>query len=165
MNSLRAFDTNTARLVARLPKNLQRPFELLGWAAAPPVWGAVIAVIILFQLPQGIAMSVAVFLCMPIATVIKFAFRRQRPPTIYAGNMRIKSYSFPSSHAYAAALGSGYLAYIAWINDLLVLAILAMFLALTIGISRIYLGAHYPSDVIGGWLLGSGVLGVIILCL
>ena len=38
-------------------------------------------------------------------------------------------------------------------------------LPFAIGYSRLYLGKHYPSDVMGGWLVGAAVLMVVWLCI
>jgi undecaprenyl-diphosphatase len=43
---------------------------------------------------------------------------------------------------------------------LAITSLLLAFVAL-IGISRVYLGAHFPTDVIGGWLLGGSLLLVV----
>ncbi len=57
--------------------------------------------------------------------------------------------SFPSSHAsnIAGAMTLVALTYPAW-------TILAVLAALAVGLSRVYLGLHYPSDILGGFLLG-----------
>lgn len=62
------------------------------------------------------------------------------------------TFSFPSSHAVniaAAAVIVG-LSFPEW-------ALAALVLALLVGLSRIYLGLHYPSDVLAGYILGSGL--------
>jgi len=58
-------------------------------------------------------------------------------------------YSFPSSHASnIAAIGSLFIGfYRKWMP-------IWVILIFVIGISRIYVGVHYPFDVLGGWLLG-----------
>jgi membrane-associated phospholipid phosphatase len=61
------------------------------------------------------------------------------------------SYGIPSTHASDSLAVWGYLAYRlnkAW------LWVLASLMVLVIGISRMYLGAHFPTDVLGGWLIG-----------
>ena len=75
--------------------------------------------------------------------------------------------SFPSSHTLTYTLIFGFLLYIA-ITRLkpspirYVLIALSTFLITSIGISRIYLGAHWASDVVGGYLFGALALNLTI---
>lgn len=91
--------------------------------------------------------------------VLKGVFRRERPDIHRLAEEL--SYSFPSGHAMAAVSLYGALAYLLWrhipstAGRTLLIAISAFMIGM-ISISRIYLGVHYPSDVIGG-LLGSGM--------
>lgn len=159
MKTLREFDTAMTAAVARLPKHLHRPFDVLGYAVPPSTWAIALTAYTLAAYDGSLRMpSLIVLLFIPGATISKFLFKRHRPPTIYAGNMRIKSYSFPSSHAYSAALGAGFFAAAAFSSQFAILGVALILLAAIIGVSRVFLGAHYPSDVIGGWLLGSMVL-------
>ncbi|PIP85681.1 hypothetical protein COY48_00505 [Candidatus Collierbacteria bacterium CG_4_10_14_0_8_um_filter_43_86] len=71
--------------------------------------------------------------------------------------------SFPSLHVLTFTMFFGYLLFLAiykvrtkWLK--LAISLSATILILTIGISRIYLGAHWVSDVVGGYLLGSAFL-------
>lgn len=59
--------------------------------------------------------------------------------------------SWPSNHAQGVAPGWGYLAYHA---NKLWLWILASAMFLLVGYSRMYIGVHFPQDVIGGWIIG-----------
>ncbi|MDH6112421.1 membrane-associated phospholipid phosphatase [Kitasatospora sp. MAP12-15] len=71
--------------------------------------------------------------------------------------------SFPSGHAMTAAIASGTLAALVWPQAARAGRIAACSLAAlttaAVGFTRIALGVHWPSDVLGGWLLAAAVLG------
>jgi undecaprenyl-diphosphatase len=87
--------------------------------------------------------------------ILKLAFHRARPMPFFAE--RPDSYSFPSGHALKSAVFYILLASLAsrhW-----TVRVAAGLLALAIGISRIYLGVHYPTDVLGGYAIAAVCLG------
>jgi membrane-associated phospholipid phosphatase len=100
--------------------------------------------------------------------ILKLGFHRSRPaaPSLAL----VAGYSFPSGHAMTSLVFYGMLAYLIWLNFrrgiLVYLTVsLLILLILAIGTSRIYLGVHYPSDVLAGyaaggfWLIGC-ILGL-----
>ena len=76
-----------------------------------------------------------------------------------------KSYSFPSGHSMISVLFFGSIIYLVNKYNVkhkkLITFSLSTFVLL-VGISRIYLGVHYLTDVVGGYLLGFIVLFLII---
>jgi membrane-associated phospholipid phosphatase len=101
-----------------------------------------------------------------IVEMVKFIVNRSRP-FIHLTQARILGFraigrSFPSGHTsqafFMATLVSQHFHANAWVVFVLYA------LALTVGITRMYVGAHYPRDVIAGAILGSvwGFLGVIV---
>jgi len=94
-----------------------------------------------------------------ISLGLKEFFSRERPPIEYH-LITVKSLSFPSGHATMASvvyLTQGALfAKIQSVKTIrfFVLAV-SVILVFLIGISRIYLGVHYPTDVIAGWAVGT----------
>ena len=87
---------------------------------------------------------------------LKFAFHRPRPPI---ANSTIHTWGFPSGHTMGSLAIYGLLAYFllerissAWARRAIVAATGALVGA--IGFSRLYLGAHYISDVAAGFLAG-----------
>ncbi|MDB5186889.1 MAG: Phosphoesterase PA-phosphatase related protein [Candidatus Saccharibacteria bacterium] len=160
------YDKYFADVVALIPASLHRYSSRLGRMTLPSIWAialCVVNVIILVGGYQNLAiLGFIVVACIPIATVMKLLFRRSRPKTIYAQNMKIKSYSFPSSHAYSATIAGGYLSLVCLALlphplGIIVSALLALFIV-TIGLSRVHVGAHYPTDVTGAWIFGATVL-------
>ena len=90
--------------------------------------------------------------------VLKVSFGRTRPVPFFDTPLP-DSYSFPSGHALYAACCYGVLAWLVASriqNKSLRILIwsFAVLLAFLIGLSRIYLGVHYPSDVIAGFVAG-----------
>ena len=93
---------------------------------------------------------------------LKGLFERARPSSSDA-LMEAAGYSFPSGHAAKAAALYGIVAILAavYLRDrrrFRAVAIgLSVAVILIVGVSRVYLGVHYPTDVIAGWLLGGGI--------
>jgi membrane-associated phospholipid phosphatase len=92
-------------------------------------------------------------------TALKLIFRRPRPSGA-SDFLSHLSWSFPSGHALGSLVGYGMLAYLLVLSlrrsSLRAAAILgAAFLILAVGISRLYLGVHYLSDVMGGYAVGT----------
>ena len=103
-------------------------------------------------------MLIAVFGGITLNNLLKFAFARPRPDFVTHA-ARVFTTSFPSGHATLSAityLTIGALlarTYPSFIMGLYFMS-LAAFLTVLIGVSRIYLGVHYPTDVLGGWCIG-----------
>ncbi|KAE8126541.1 MULTISPECIES: phosphatase PAP2 family protein [Bifidobacterium] len=167
------FDTAVTRHVVELPASLH-PFFLAVTALGSPVAtmtvGAVIAGWGYFHANLRLAYSGAfVWLTLGVGSIIKLIVARARPNTAYAAHLLFDTNSFPSGHTSGSTIAYGLLAYLAW--HLLpqpystIAVVLLLFLIALIGISRIYLGAHFPSDVIAGWLLGAVALCIVIFVL
>lgn len=97
--------------------------------------------------------------------VLKFILRRPRPTEFRIINET--GYSFPSGHSMISMAFYGFLIYLIYKNIKnkylkTTLIIIISLLIIAIGISRIYLGVHYVSDVIGGFLISISYLIVYI---
>jgi membrane-associated phospholipid phosphatase len=89
------------------------------------------------------------------AQLLKLALHRPRPP-VFFGLSSAETYSFPSGHAFVATVFYGLLASLFMATEpsprkRAAMAAMAVLGSLAIGFSRVYLGYHYPSDVLGGW--------------
>ncbi|MBN2099964.1 MAG: phosphatase PAP2 family protein [Dehalococcoidia bacterium] len=97
----------------------------------------------------------------PIQSGLKLLVDRPRPtPDLVRVFQAEAGNGFPSGHAFFAMAFWGLLAYFAYTRlqtrSLRVLAFSAsVVIVLWIGASRVYLGAHWPSDVLGGYVLGA----------
>lgn len=93
----------------------------------------------------------------------KIIWHRPRPATIAV--YLEHSWSFPSGHAILAVSLYGFLIYFFWKNlkkqpHKLVALFFGLFIIIAVGFSRLYLGVHYLSDVLAGYLIGLVWLGL-----
>jgi undecaprenyl-diphosphatase len=90
--------------------------------------------------------------------LLKVGFGRPRPQVVEWGTNAM-SWSFPSGHAMSAAVVYGTVAYLAArLQERPIQRVITMLVAfiiiVLIGLSRLYLGVHYPSDVLAGVIIG-----------
>jgi undecaprenyl-diphosphatase len=97
---------------------------------------------------------------------LKSAFHRPRPPVSFFGTPMPGSYSFPSGHALFSVCWFGTLALLVAPRLRARAARIAIWsgavlLSFAIGFSRIYLGVHYPADVLAGYAAGAVWVGAL----
>ncbi len=128
-------------------------------------------VLLLFRktrLRYGVPVSAGAIFVTIFNRIIKLIFKRPRPEEslhlIEEGG-----YSFTSGHSITSMVVFGLLIYLVrkYVKSRKAANILTAALAVPwifIGLSRIYMGVHFPSDVLAGWALGAAVLiGIIVL--
>jgi len=115
----------------------------------------------------GLALLVAVVLiAMAFGTdQVKEIVARPRPPDVSPALAR--GFSFPSAHALQSVVVYGLIALVVWRSRLpplprLAAVAAAAVLAVLVGLSRIALGVHYPSDVVAGWMAGTAILAGVV---
>jgi undecaprenyl-diphosphatase len=92
--------------------------------------------------------------------LLKSLIHRQRPH-LWAGLWSLTDYSFPSGHSMAAMAVYGMLAYLLGLHyprQAWRIKLVAAGLILAIGASRMLLGVHWPTDVLGGYTAGACIL-------
>jgi undecaprenyl-diphosphatase len=97
------------------------------------------------------------FLTYALPVAIKPLVERPRP-TLWPSLVQVSGLSFPSGHAVAGAAFFPLLGYILfrWAPGRgRVAYLLGLLPALVIGVGRLYLGVHWPTDVLAGWTLGA----------
>jgi undecaprenyl-diphosphatase len=107
----------------------------------------------------AVSLAIAV-LGIPVLIVLLKPFYARPRPSVVAHLDWVDSASFPSGHALAASIFFGTLALLAaqqapHDGHRAVLVTLALIAIALVALSRMYLGVHYPSDVLGGVLVGT----------
>ncbi len=114
---------------------------------------------VFFKNWRYMAQTVLVLLLASISnTMLKRFIDRARPGIEHL--VSVETLSYPSGHAMSAMAFYGFLAYLFYsfkMNNWLKYGsiIILCFIILSIGISRIYLGVHFPSDIAGGYIAGA----------
>ena len=115
---------------------------VFGWKRR---WGAVVGLL------------VTVVGAQMLNNVLKDWFHRTRPAPV-EGLIPAQAFSFPSGHAMVAAAFYLFVGYLAWRllqgRTRIVCASFLVLIALLIGLSRLYLGVHYLTDVVAGYIAG-----------
>jgi hypothetical protein len=112
---------------------------------------------------RGIRIGVLVFLSGAFNLRLKLIFAQPRPYDLVPalGMVKESGFGLPSGHAQNTTVLFGSASALFRAPWGLVLSIAMPFL---VGISRIYLGVHFPTDVIAGWAIGAAMLGIDRLC-
>ena len=128
-----------------------------------------IATVMLFLLIKNKKIGLSIISNIVIITILNQLLKRilQRPRPTEFRIVEETGYSFPSGHSMVSMAFYGYLIYLIYryIKNKYVKWILITILSILIcliGISRIYLGVHYTSDVLGGFLLSISYLVIYI---
>lgn len=161
------------------------PFSYSGNWPLPTVICVILVLIPKTRLTFGIPMSVTCLSCVGIYQALKYSFQRPRPDVSL--HLLIQDgYSFPSGHALTSLVAWTMLILLfayyykhqgaslpvykkhpqpakAYIRDnkkrMIVNTLLIIYIVL-MGLSRIYVGVHWPSDVFGSWILGLAVIEI-----
>ena len=128
----------------------------------------VVAVAVLVQTRHrdgAVFLTVTMVGALALENGLKFSFQRERPPPFFGSEP--VTYSFPSGHALFSlcfygglaiatfrSMQSGVMKTGIWIATVL--------LVVAIGGTRIYLGVHYPSDVLGGYLVSIAWIAIVL---
>jgi len=134
-------------------------FDVIGqwWVVGPVVVALTLLLIVIKRRRDAEYLVVTMVLMVLLDVILKLAIRRT-PPDASGGGALPSDYSFPSGHTFAATALCAALVLIAWPTRWRwpVLAGGAAF-ALAMGVSRVVLAYHYPSDVAAAWALGAAV--------
>lgn len=137
--------------------------DITALGSAPTLVIAVLAVFGFLALAKAWRPAIFILLAsgggLVVSTLLKYTIDRPRPDLVPHGNL-IYTSSFPSGHSMLSAVV--YLTLAALVTRLIERRRLkayalgvAMILTLLVGVSRVYLGVHWPSDVMAGWAAGA----------
>jgi undecaprenyl-diphosphatase len=169
--ALRAWDEKVIRLVERGPVSfsnaiLLESFGNLSYLVPVTVAAAVVAA--RWRRPLlALTFPLAYVLQRPLVLIGWWLWNRRRPEMIAGGIAAPPLHSFPSGHVALMLSVYGLLAWL-WIRasrspaERTLVVILLAVLLLTVGWARVRLGAHWPSDVLAGYVIGLAWLSTVI---
>jgi undecaprenyl-diphosphatase len=142
-------------------QEMARDFTALGGVAVLTLMTLVVTgyLVLAGKRHAAIAVFAAVAGGLIVSTLLKLGFDRARPDLVPHGSVVYTS-SFPSGHSMMAAvtyltLGALLARVEASIRMKTYLLSVAVILTVLVGVSRVYLGVHWPTDVAAGWAVGA----------
>ena len=110
--------------------------------------------------PRALWAFVTMMISWNVGLLVKLVVHRARP-VVDDPISHSPGYSFPSGHAFNAAVVATVLVFLLWpllgVVGRRVATGLAVVFALVVGLDRMFLGVHFPSDVFAGFVLGVGI--------
>lgn len=168
-NLLKTFDLKIIGLIQSLENKYLTIFYQMITNIADTYQSIVITVLLVIFLytkkynREALFLAITMSICGIAMPLLKNIFRRERPN--FYRLIEISGYSFPSGHTTAATTMYLTLAIIVLsntkkLNKYFVFGIAALGIII-IGTSRIYLGVHYPTDVMAGICLGISIVSIV----
>lgn len=164
LNEIKLFDDMVFNLVANLRcEPLTIIFKFFSFLCSFYFVIILTIIIMLFSKDRKVTFYIVlnVLFCFFLNQTLKFFFARSRPTEI---NLIVENgYSFPSGHSMLSLAYYGFFVYLILNSNIKrknkILAIISLALLIFfIGLSRIYLGVHYASDVLAGFAISSAYL-------
>ena len=168
-NLLKTFDLKIIGLIQSLENKYLTVFYQMITNIADTYQSIVITVLLVIFLytkkynREALFLAITMSICGIAMPLLKNIFSRERPN--FYRLIEISGYSFPSGHTTAATtmyltLAIIVLSNINKLNKYFVFGIAALGIII-IGTSRIYLGVHYPTDVMAGICLGTSIVSIV----
>lgn len=166
---VRKFDALWAKQMKLMPKWFDRPMHVVTFFGEPVIILPILIIFSYFAIQSNDRTLLKVLIIGLVGIAInsagKWIFARKRPDSAYVHKMWLHTFSFPSGHSGGSMITYGMCSLVLWyiygIEAGALALTVAILASLLIGISRVYLEAHYMSDVIAGWIIGLITLSVV----
>lgn len=142
-------------------EEMMRDFTALGGTGVLTLITVIVAgfLVITRKRQAALAVTIAVVVGTVLSNLLKWGFARPRPELVPHGT-EVYTQSFPSGHSMLSAvvyltLGAMLARMQARRRVKIYLFAVALMLTVLVGCSRVYLGVHWPTDVLAGWSLGA----------
>lgn len=149
-----------------LGTTIDGPMVLVGDATDVLPLGAIAVVIVALLVRVGrrfdaLVLGVIVGIVFAMNPLLKYIIARSRPAVRLSPEV-LSTHSFPSGHAASTAALVGALVLVVHTRRRrIAAAVLGTLVLIVVGFSRLAIGAHYPSDIVGGWLWVGSLIGFV----